>query len=149
MASLGASQVPETLRRYRLSFGGDDPAAIGAGLGSLDPIHVSPLRREVTSWRVSQYRNIVLDSIHANAFPVPELTLASNRPNYHTVKLHSLPLSVRYQIAPLHELLRGSDRSVIQQVFQPPRPASTHTPYLRRVRRPRPAAKPIPDPVVS
>ena len=41
--------VPETLRRCRLPFGGDDPATIGVGLGSLFPLRVSTLRREVTS----------------------------------------------------------------------------------------------------
>ena len=136
MASLGASQVPETLRRYRLSFGGNNPAAIGAGLGSLDPLRVSPLSREVTSWRASQHRNIVLDNIPGYAFPVPELTLTFNRPNYRTVKLHSLPLSVPYQIIPLHKLLRGGDRRVFPQVFQPSRATPTHTHHLRHVRVP-------------
>ena len=81
-------------------------------MGSLLPLRVSALSREVTSWGVSQYRTIVLDSIHAKTFPVPQLTLAFNRPNYHTVKLHSLPLFVPYQITRVHELLRGSDRPV-------------------------------------
>ena len=47
----------------------------------------------------AEYWTIVLGSIHANAFPVPELTLDFNRPHDHTVKLHSLPSSVPYQIA--------------------------------------------------
>ena len=34
-----------------------------------------------------RHRTIILDSIHTNVFLVPELTLAFNRPNYHTVKL--------------------------------------------------------------
>ena len=91
---------PDTLRRCRLPFGGNNPAAIGAGFGSLPPLRVSPLSREVTSWRVSQHRTVVLDNIPGYAFPVPEFILAFNRPNYHTVKLHSLPLSVPYQIIP-------------------------------------------------
>ena len=60
---------------------------------------------------------------------MPELPLTFNRPNYHTVKLHSLPLSVPYQIIPLHKLLRGGDRRVFPQVFQPSRPAQ-RTPII-------------------
>ena len=60
-------------------LGGNDPAAIGAGLGSLDPLRVSAFRREATSSKVSQHRTIVLDSIPGNVFLVPELTLAFNR----------------------------------------------------------------------
>ena len=40
---------PKTLRRRPLPLGGNDPAAIGAGLGSLLPLRVSALSREVTS----------------------------------------------------------------------------------------------------
>ena len=132
-ASLGASS-PKPLRRCRLPFGGNNPAAIGAGLGAIDPLRVSQLCRELTSWRVSQHRPVVLDYIPGYAFSVPELTLAFNRPNYHTVKLHSLPLSVPYQVIPLHKLLRGGDRRVSPQVFQPSRATPTHTHHLRPVR---------------
>ena len=106
MASLGASQVPETLRRYRLSFGGDDPAAIGAGLGSLFPLRVWAFRPEVISSKVSQYRTVVLDNIPGYAFPVPALTLAFNCPNYHIVKLHSLAKKTLLSL-PLRSLWRG------------------------------------------
>ena len=40
---------PKTLRRRPLPLGGNDPAAIGAGLGSLFPLRVIALSREVTS----------------------------------------------------------------------------------------------------
>ena len=40
---------PKTLRRHPLPLGGNDPAAIGAGLGSLFPLRVIALSREVTS----------------------------------------------------------------------------------------------------
>ena len=74
-ASLGASS-PKPFRRCRLPFGGNNPAAIGAGLGSLPPLRVSPFSREVTSCRASQHRTVVLDNILGYAFPVPEFTLA-------------------------------------------------------------------------
>ena len=106
----------------RLPFGGDDPAAIGAGLGSLDPLRVSAFRREATSSKVSQHRTIVLDSIPGNAFLVPELTLAFNRPNYHTVKLHS-PLECSQ-----------TTTGVFRRFSIPPRPppALTHHLHLTR-----------------
>ena len=139
---------PKTLRRRPLPLGGNDPAAIGAGLGAIDPLRVSQLCREVTSWRVSQHRAVVLNYIPGYAFSVPELTLAFNRPNYHTVKLHSLPLFVPYQITPVHELLRGSDRPVFLQLFQPPGAAPTPHPSSSSRPRPRPPARPISDPVL-
>ena len=107
----------------RLPFGGDDPAAIGAGLGAIDPLRVSQLCREVTSWRVSQHRTIVLDSIHSNAFSVPQITLAFNRPNYHTVKLHCPP-----------EPLTGGSPGFVTGFPSPPDPPSAHPP-------------PTPDPI--
>ena len=103
---------PETLRRCRLLFGGNNTAAIGAGLGAIDPLRVSQLCREVTSWRVSQYRTVVLDSIYAYAFPVPKFTLAFNCPNYHTVKQHRPP----------------------EQVFQPPQTPPALTQHLHLTR---------------
>ena len=41
--------APEALRRRPLPLGGNDPAAIGAGLGSFFPLRVLSLRREGTS----------------------------------------------------------------------------------------------------
>ena len=102
-------------------------------MGALDPRLVLFLSREVTSSKGSQYRTIVLDSIHTNTLPVPEFILAFNRPNYHTVKLHSLPLSVPYQITPS----TNSSEAVTGEFFrrcQPFRSAPTHTHHLRPVR---------------
>ena len=93
-------------------LGRNDPAAIGAGSGLLFPLHVSAFRRDGTSWRVSEYWTIVLDSIHTNAFPVPQLTLAFNRPNDHTVKLHSPPF--RTVSACPRAFLRGSSMSPVK-----------------------------------
>ena len=42
-------RVRQRLGAVAYPFGGNDPAAIGAGLGALDPLRVSPLRREATS----------------------------------------------------------------------------------------------------
>ena len=102
MASLGG----QGLGAVAYPFGGNDPAAIGAGLGSLFPFRVCAFRLEVTSSKVSQYRTVVLDNIPGYAFPVPELTLAFNCPNYHAVKLHSLAKTILLSL-PLMSLWRG------------------------------------------
>ena len=118
-------------------------------MGALDPRLVLFLSREVTSSKVSQYQTIVLDSIHANAFPVPQLTLAFNCPNYHTVKLHSPPLSVPYPMLPSTH----ASEAVTGEFF---RRCSSHQDSPRRTpiisvesARQGPASKPIPDPVLS
>ena len=90
----------------------------------------------------------LLEAIKRAVEIAAQLTLAFNRPNYHTVKLHSLPLFVPYQITPVHELLRGSDRPVFLQLFQPPGAAPTPHPSSSSSPRPRPPARPISDPVL-
>ena len=87
-------------------FSGNDPAAIGTGLGSLFPLRVCAFRPEVTSSKVSQYRTVVLDNIPGYAFPVSEFILTVNCPNYHTVKLHSLAKEILLSL-PLRSLWRG------------------------------------------
>ena len=60
---------------------------------------------------------------------MPQLTLAFSRPNYHTVKLHSLPLSMPYQITPVHKLpQRQLTGEFSPQVLQPPGSAPTPHP---------------------
>ena len=129
--------APEPLPPPADLFGENDPAAIGAGLGSFFPLRVSMLSREVTSWGVSQYRTLVLDNIPGNAFPVAQFTLASNCTNYHTVKQHRPP-----------EPLTGGRPGYFRRFTIPCPSSALPSPSSFSLVR-EPARKPIPGPVSS